>query len=327
MVNRGAIAAVVMLAAGCSPVTGDKSAPVVVIGAASTSVAPQTSPDTVAGTTSTTPTSSSTAATSPSRIDENLTAAQLASELNTVEEAAGRGDAGAGLRQQLLYRYLSAHSALDDGVLAALSDDVRPFVERIIRARQFGQQRQPTNPTPAPSLSGPTMPAWTIVDPLPADDLLAIYRDAETATGIAWYWLAAIHLQETRMGRIIGTSSAGAVGPMQFLPSTWARCCTGDATVTRDAIIGAAVYLSQSGGPTDMSAALHVYNPNDSYVATVTAFAENMRDNPQLYGAYHEWQVFYASSAGAIRLPVGYSESQPIDALDYLADHPDDDAG
>ncbi len=88
------------------------------------------------------------------------------------------------------------------------------------------------------------------------------------------------------MGRIVGTSSAGAVGPMQFLPATWARCCTGDPLLPRDAIIGAATYLSQNGGPADMPAALHEYNPNDSYVATVTAFAENMRDNPSLFGAY-----------------------------------------
>ena len=77
----------------------------------------------------------------------------------------------------------------------------------------------------------------------------SLYSEAELLTGIAWYWLASIHLQETRMGRIEGVSSAGAVGPMQFLPTTWEACCTGDPTVTRDAIIGAATYLAQSGGP------------------------------------------------------------------------------
>jgi membrane-bound lytic murein transglycosylase B len=170
------------------------------------------------------------------------------------------------------------------------------------------------------------LPAWSIVEPPPVDELLGDYHAAEAATGIGWYWLAAINLQETRMGRIVGTSSAGAVGPMQFLPATWAHCCTGDPTITRDAIIGAATYLSQNGGPADMQAALHAYNPNDTYVATVTAFAENMRDNPQLFSSYHEWQVFYSSSAGVIRLPIGYSEAQPIGAADYLLIHPDDAA-
>jgi hypothetical protein len=76
-----------------------------------------------------------------------------------------------------------------------------------------------------------------------------------------------------------------------------AACCTGDPTIARDAIVGAAEYLVDGGGPADMNAALHHYNPNDGYVTTVTAFAENMRDNPQLYNAYREWQVFYSTSA------------------------------
>jgi hypothetical protein len=73
-----------------------------------------------------------------------------------------------------------------------------------------------------------------------------------------------------------------------------------------------------------MREALHQYNPNDTYVATVTALAENLRDNPALFDAYREWQVFYATSVGPIRLRVGYSETQPIDAAEYLAAHPND---
>jgi hypothetical protein len=319
-VNRAAIAAAVVLMVGCT--NEPRSSPTT--SSAGTTVATET-----AGTTTTKPTAPSittTTTTTPStaRIGGDFTAEQMAAELTAVEQAASRGDGSVGLRQQLLYRYLAAHPELDEASLAAIAADMRPFVDRIIRARQFGQARQAANPSPSPP--GATAPAWTIVDPLAADELLGYYRAAQAATGITWYWLAAIHLQETRMGRIIGVSSAGAIGPMQFLPSTWATCCTGDATIPRDAIIGAAVYLGQSGGLTDMQAALHQYNPNDNYVITVTAFAENMRDNPQLYAAYREWQVFYATSVGTIRLPVGYSHPQPIDAAAYLAGHPDDAA-
>ncbi|MEP7201786.1 MAG: lytic transglycosylase domain-containing protein [Ilumatobacteraceae bacterium] len=256
------------------------------------------------------------------RLTGDLSAEQLALELTEVERIAARGDGGVGRRQQLLYRYLSAHVDLDEAVLAAVGDDVRPFVERIIRARQLGQARQAANTDPSPPSD--TLPAWVVVEPLPVEQLLTDYRAAEQLTGVGWYWLAAIHFQETRTGRIIGSSSAGAVGPMQFLPSTWALCCTGDPMFPHDAIVGAATYLAQGGGPGDMQSALHTYNPNDSYVATVTAFAENLRDNPQLYHAYREWQVFYTTSAGTIRLPIGYSQPQPIDAVAYLADHPDD---
>jgi hypothetical protein len=258
------------------------------------------------------------------KIVVDLTAEGLAAFLTSAERAAASGIDSEGVHQQLLYRYLSTHPELDAAVLAAVGDDVRPFVDRIVSARQFGQARSAANPSTTPPSDN--LPAWTLVEPLPQEELLGYYREAEAATGIAWYWLAAIHLQETRMGRIIGTSSAGAIGPMQFLPTTWERCCVGDPLVPRDAIVGAATYLSQSGGPADMPAAIHEYNPNDSYVATVTAFAENLRDNPQLYASYRQWQVFYTTSAGTIRLPIGYSQPQPIGATIYLAAHPDDAA-
>jgi hypothetical protein len=245
----------------------------------------------------------------------------VAAELTDVERAAAAGDASVGQRQQALYRYLTIHPDLNDPVIALVADDVRPFVERIIRARQLVQARQATAGT-----ASSTLPAWTIVEPLPVEELLGYYEEAEAATGIPWYWLAAVHLQETRVGRINGISSAGAVGPMQFLPGTWARCCQGDPTVARDAIVGAATYLSQSGGLNDMQVALNQYNPNAGYVATVTAFADNLGDNPNLYPAYHEWQVYFASSVGSIRLPVGYSQSQPIDAATYAAEHPENAA-
>jgi len=114
------------------------------------------------------------------------------------------------------------------------------------------------------------------------------------------------------------------VGPMQFLPATWAKCCTGDPTVTRDAIMGAARFLVLHGAPGDMQAALYAYNPNSGYVGTVTAYAQNMLTDERAYLGYHGWQVFYVSSAGAVRLPVGYSATAPIDVTVYLRDHPED---
>lgn len=307
------------VSAACSAENNPKASTTTAAGGASVGSSTSSS---LAATTAVAPTTS---LTSTARIDEPLTAEQLAAELTAVERAAAAGDAHVGARQQLIYRYLSGHADLDDTVLARVSDDVRPVVERIVRARQFSQERAAANPNPAPP--GDTLPAWTIVEPLPIGELLDDYQEAEAATGVNWYWLAAIHLQETRMGRIIGTSSAGAVGPMQFLPSTWARCCIGDPTVTRDAILGAATYLAQNGAAVDMAGALHAYNPSDPYVTTVTAFAENMRDNPKLFDVYREWQVFYSTAAGTVRLPVGYSQAEPIAAATYLAEHPEDAAG
>lgn len=269
----------------------------------------------------------------PARLEpevvDGLDAAGFAARLSAnhaamVDSSADAADrARAGVDQQLLLRQLADRPELDDAVLAAVEPSARPAVERIVRARQFLQQRSASRPPlPLPD----ELPAWTIVEPEPVDTLLASYAEAEALTGIAWYWLAAIHLQETRMGRIEGVSSAGAVGPMQFLPTTWDVCCSGDPTVTRDAIIGAATYLAQSGGPDDMAAAVFQYNPNDGYVAVVTAYAENLRDEPELYSGYHAFQVFVGTTAGTIRLPIGYSEPAPIDAATYLAAHPSDAA-
>ncbi len=229
----------------------------------------------------------------------------------------------AGVDYQLVLRDLSDRPDLDEVVLDALDPAARPAIEQIVRARQFLQARSASRPPqPLPD----ELPAWTIVEPEPIDTLLAHYAEAEQLTGVPWYWLAAIHLQETRMGRIQGVSSAGAVGPMQFLPTTWAECCSGDPTVTRDAIIGAATYLAQSGAPDDMAAALFQYNPNDGYVAVVTAYAESLRDEPELYPGYHAFQVFFGSSAGTVRLPVGLSLDEPVDAAAHLAANPQDAA-
>jgi len=252
-------------------------------------------------------------------------AARLSATHATMIDVSAPTDARerAGVEYQLVLRALSDRIDLDETVLASLDPSARPTVERIVRARQFLQARTASRPPqPLPD----ELPAWTIVEPGPVDTLLAHYAEAQGLTGIPWYWLAAIHLQETRMGRIEGVSSADAVGPMQFLPTTWAECCVGDPTVTRDAIIGAATYLMQSGGPDDMAAAVFQYNPNDGYVAVVTAYAESFRDEPELYTGHHAFQVFFGASVGTVRLPIGYSETAPIDAAAYLAANPHDAA-
>ena len=59
---------------------------------------------------------------------------------------------------------------------------------------------------------------------------------------------AAVNLVESAFGRVGNTSSAGAQGPMQFLPATWkAYGLGGDIHSPRDAVLGAGNYLHQSG--------------------------------------------------------------------------------
>ena len=122
------------------------------------------------------------------------------------------------------------------------------------------------------------LPRWRIVEPPPATELLGYYKLAQRRSGVPWTYLAAIHLVETRMGRIRGTSTAGARGPMQFLPSTWDLYgAGGDINDPRDAILAAARLLKHHGAPGDMAEALWHYNPSDSYVGAVLEYAGTMR--------------------------------------------------
>jgi len=318
-----ATSVVALLLGGCatSDDAADSSSPTIVTTTNTTTTTTTTEPNTT--TIPAAPTGP------PARVEvagnANGFAARLSTTHATMIDVTAPTDARerAGVEYQLVLRALSDRVDLDEAVLANLDPSARPTVERIVRARQFLQARSASRPPqPLPD----ELPAWTIAEPEPVDTLLAHYAEAQGLTGIPWYWLAAIHLQETRMGRIDGVSSADAVGPMQFLPTTWAECCVGDPTVTRDAIIGAATYLMQSGGPDDMAAAVFQYNPNDGYVAVVTAYAESFRDEPELYTGHHAFQVFFGASVGTVRLPIGYTETAPIDAAAYLAANPHDAA-
>ena len=151
------------------------------------------------------------------------------------------------------------------------------------------------------------LPPWRILTPPPPEELQRYYQQAETATHVPWAYLAAVHLVETRMGRIRGTSTAGAQGPMQFLPSTWARWGGGgDINDPHDAILAAGRYLQSSGAPKDMHRALYAYNHSEHYVRAVTLYAQQIEADPRAYLAYHAWQVYYITPWGDLWLEEGY---------------------
>jgi membrane-bound lytic murein transglycosylase B len=157
-----------------------------------------------------------------------------------------------------------------------------------------------------------SLPPWRIVAPPPPRTLLGYFRAAQARFGVPWQYLAAIEFVETKFGRIRGLSSAGADGPMQFMPATWARYGRGDVHDPRAAIEGAARYLTVNGAPRDMPGALFHYNPSIEYVRAVTAYATQMRTDPRAYYGYYWWQVIYALRGRRLILPVGFPKARPV---------------
>jgi hypothetical protein len=196
-----------------------------------------------------------------------------------------------GQAQQQAYRALVARPDWDAEVLALVPERLRATVQANVSA---GRELSALTPAPPPDTP---LPKWRIVAPDPADQLLPLYKAAgEAAGGVPWAYLAAIHLVETRMGRIRGDSTAGAQGPMQFIPTTWAIYGRGgDVTSNRDAIHAAARYLRATGAPSDMARALRAYNNSARYVRAVTAYAQQMEADERAYLGYHAWQVYYGS--------------------------------
>jgi membrane-bound lytic murein transglycosylase B len=150
------------------------------------------------------------------------------------------------------------------------------------------------------------LPPWRIEPPPAPDTLLGYFKAAEASSGVPWQYLAAIEFVETRFGRVHGLSTAGAEGPMQFLPTTWARYGRGDVRDPRDAIFGAARYLTANGAPHDMAGALLHYNPSRDYVRAVTDYAASMRADQRAYYGYYAWQVLYVRRGRLLLLPEGY---------------------
>ncbi len=135
-------------------------------------------------------------------------------------------------------------------------------------------------------------------EPEPVGVLLRHYRAAQKRFKVGNHVLAAVNFVESAFGRLRNNSSAGAQGPMQFIPSTWkAYGLGGDVRDPRDAIMGAANYLRASGAP-NYSRALYAYNPSRLYVRAVRRYARLISsDRAALYVLY-SFQVF-------VRLPGG----------------------
>ena len=110
--------------------------------------------------------------------------------------------------------------------------------------------------------------------------LLPIYQACGTEYGVPWEVLASINKIETAFGTNLNISSAGALGWMQFLPSSWEAFgvdANGDGRKDPynpvDAICAAANYLKIAGAHDDLYQAIFAYNHADWYVQEVLLYA------------------------------------------------------
>lgn len=204
-----------------------------------------------------------------------------------------------GRTTQVAYRALTAHPDWMPVVLDRAPEELRQVIQANVDA---GRELRSMH-TKLKS----TLPCWRIVKPAPAGELLAHYRKAEATYGVPWTYLAAIHLVETRMGRIRGVSTAGAMGPMQFMPPTWKAYGSGNINSNHDSIMAAARYLKRNGAPRRMDNAVWNYNHTWPYVRAVTAYARQMQADERAYHGYHAWQVVYLTDKGDVLLPEGWS--------------------
>ena len=217
-------------------------------------------------------------------------------------------------RQQAAYRAIGRHTEWDAIVRPRIPPSLLQTYDLNVDARrQLYPMTEVKN----------TVPAWQILAPAPADELMTYYREAEAATGVPWNYLAAINLVESRFGSIKGDSTAGAQGPMQFLPNTFAAYGNGgDIYSPRDSILAAGRYLAANGFANDRDSALFRYNNADRYVRAVNDYAAVLAADPAAFAGYYRWDVYYRTTAGDVLLPIGYASASPIPVEAYLADHP-----
>ena len=197
--------------------------------------------------------------------------------------------------------------------LAVLAGSVHADSFTIVPASPFALPSADLPSADLPNAPGAVaMPADLSTPPaapiqLSYDQLLGIWQQAGSAYDIPWQVLASINKVESNFGRNMGPSSAGAVGWMQFMPSTWVRWgvdANGDGIADpwnpQDAIYAAARYLAAAGGSTDIARAVFSYNHADWYVKEVLSLANLYDQGSGLAFSLDRLQQNLAASEAAV---------------------------
>jgi hypothetical protein len=197
------------------------------------------------------------------------------------------------LYQQRVVRRLAQRERLAGKTLALLPRRLRGEIGTEVRAvRELFRLSAPSNEQ-----------RFRTKQPVAPRRLLRFYRAGQRRFHVRWSVLAAVNMIESAYCRLGNDSSAGAQGPMQFIPSTWRRYgMGGDVHDPHDAILGAANYLHASGAPRSYERALYAYNNSPLYVDAVMRLARRMRADRRAYYALWSWQVFVRTKHGDARI-------------------------
>jgi hypothetical protein len=217
----------------------------------------------------------------------------LAEQLRRADAALhARVTVAAALAEQRLVLRLSDDAALARAVIRLLPPRLaRDVADDVLAHRELAKL---TPPRPAK--------AFRVGPALAAAKLRAYYAEAERRSGVAWQVLAAVNYVESDFGRLREASVSGALGPMQFLPGTWASYGRGDVHDPHAAILAAGRFLRAAGAPADEAGALHRYNPSRAYVDAVERYAGRIRRDPRAFLVYYARRLIVRTPAGYRRL-------------------------
>jgi hypothetical protein len=149
----------------------------------------------------------------------------------------------------------------------------------------IGKRGQVVNLVSYSLVTASESPVAAIVPAGAPANYLNLFKASATAycPGMSWTVLAAIGQVESGDGANDGPSSAGALGPMQFMPATWAewginafgQAGQPDIMNPLDAVPSAARLLcaAGAGNSTTLPQAIFAYNHANWYVAEVLALA------------------------------------------------------
>lgn len=216
--------------------------------------------------------------------------AELAAKLIRADAALQRRvTVAAAYAQQKVQLRLSDDPALARRVIRLLPPRLaRDVTDDVLARRELAKL---TRPRP--------LSAFRVGPAEAAAKLRAHYAEAQRRTGVAWELLAAVNFVESGFGRVRNSSTSGAQGPMQFMPSTWASYGRGDVHDPRDAILAAARFLRAAGAAGDERGALYRYNPSWAYVDAIRRYAGRIRRDARAF------LVYYARPL-VVRTPSGY---------------------